>query len=482
MKIALLWPKGFDVKYVMPISFGYLKSNIDQSKHEVRIFDCALKNIDAHSQKLRETLEWFQPDVVGVSCWAPTYEEAMRILEVAKSINKKVVTVMGGAHASSYPDAIMKRKEVDFVFRGEAELSFPVFLEELQKENPDFSKVKGLVYRSSAEENKFLKNEMERERDLDTIQIPDYDAMELEKYIESWYRFNTVHKHNAPVWITRGCPYRCGFCSAPLQNGKVIRTHSIEYMTKWVKYLYYEKGIRQINIIDDNFTFHLEYAKEFCKTFIDVNLQGLHFGTPNGIRIQRTDPELLQLMVKAGWENLIVAPESGSLKTLQRMRKDLDPSIIPQKVKEIKDAGLKVHGFFIIGYPGETQEDLQKTVALVRKCKFNFFFLNNFQPLPGTPIYDELVRDGEIKDGTLPKNYSGGERVYMPKELQDFNFPRFVLKEYVHLALTNPLNVPYMFKLINPKMVLQKIRSNIRNMTRPNGTKESETILPEIMV
>ncbi len=89
-------------------------------------------------------------------------------------------------------------------------------------------------------------------------------------------------------------------------------------MVSLVRHLYDEKNIRQINIIDDNFTFHTEYAKEFCRAIIALNLQDLRFSTPNGIRVQRTDKELLHLMREAGWRSLIIAPESGSRKVLKK--------------------------------------------------------------------------------------------------------------------------------------------------------------------
>ncbi len=480
MRIALVWPKGFDIEYVMPLPYGYLKSNLDEAKHIVQIFDCSLKSIRADSPEFRKLLEEFKPDVVGVSCWSPTYEEGIRVLQVAKSINPKIVTVIGGAHASSYPDAIMKNDVVDYLFDGESELSFPVFLEELENQQPDWSKVKGLVYRS-VDGTTLVKNNSEREENMDIIKIPDYDAMNLLGYIKSGYRFNTTVKDNAPVWVTRGCPYRCQYCAAPQLNGRLIRAHSVEYMVNMVKFLYNERGIRQINIIDDNFTFDMKYAKEFCRAMIDLNLKDLHFGTPNGIRIQRTDFELLQLMKTAGWENVVVAPESGSVSTLQRMKKDLDPAIIKPKVEEIRKAGLKVHGFFIIGYPGDTISDIKDTIKMLRECRFNFFFLNNFQPLPGTPIYDELVNKGEIADGLLPKNYSGGERVYVPQGLKEFNFAKFVLKEYVHLMVTEPLNIPYVIKLISPKMIVKKVFSNIKNTILPPQIP-SQGISEQVMV
>ncbi len=459
MRIALIWPNGYDVNYVVPLALAYLKSNISD-KHEVIIFDCALNNVNSNSKQLKDMINQFKPDVVGVSCWSNTYLEGLNILKTIKSINKEITTVMGGVHVTSYPDSVIKENVVDFVFRSESETSFPKFIDELKKKKPNFSKISGLVYISN---RSIIKNRIVLERNIDEIKMPNYGAIKFMKYLQKGYRYNTSHKMNAPVWVTRGCPYACSFCSASLQNGRVIRKHSIEYMINWIKYLYYEKNIRHINIIDDNFTFDKEYAKEFCRAMINLNLKDLHFGTPNGIRIEMIDGELLKLMKKVRWENMIVAPESGSQKTLKRMKKRLNLDIIPDKIKEIKKAGFKVHGFFIIGYPGETRKDIRKTVNLLRKCKFNFFFLNNFQPLPGTPVYDELVENKKIEAGVLPKNFSGGERVYIPEKLKDFNFPLLVLKEYIYLALSNPLNIPYMMRIINPKIIIEKLFVNLKN-------------------
>ena len=474
MKIALIWPYGFDTTYTLPLSLGYLKSNIKDKKHQIKIFDYALKGTKADSGSLQKMLTEFNPDLIGVSCWSPTYIESINILIVAKKHNSKIITILGGAHATAYASKIMKNNPqlVNYIFRGEAELDFPVFLEEIEKANPDWSRIKGLAYRNSRGE--IVENEMRREVDLDQITFPDYDSIEFSDYLKKGYRLNTKYKENAPIWATRGCPYNCSFCTSSLQNGKLVRTHSIPYLMRWVKHLYDEKGIRMINIVDDNFTFNIEFAKEFCRAVIDLDLKSLKFATPNGIRIQRTDRELMKLMKRAGWESLIVAPESGSEKTLQRMNKKVNPDEIYQKVKEIKEEGLKVHGFFILGYPGETVEDIRKTVKFIRKCRFNFFFLNNFQPLPGTSIYNELVEKKEIKDGLLPENFSDGKRVYLPEGLKDFNFPRLILKEYLYLAFSNPLNIPYMFKIINPVMVGKKVYSNLKSMFSAKGTKSIE--------
>tara|TARA_B100001964_G_scaffold192152_1_gene214755 strand:+ start:4682 stop:6106 length:1425 start_codon:yes stop_codon:yes gene_type:complete len=461
MNIALVWPKGFMTNAVIPLSLGYLKSNINK-KHTVKIVDFSLDNISSNSPCLETMIKDFNPRIVGISCWSITYKEAISILEKVKLINKNILTAIGGVDATLRLNTIIKNKNIDFVFRGEADLSFPEFVEEVQKEKPDLSNISGLTYRSG--NGGCINNEIVYEKGLDKIKIPDYDAIRLDDYIKRGYKYNTEDIRNAPIWVTRGCPYRCNFCSAPKQNGVRLRSHSIEYMVKWVKFLYYEKSIRTLNIIDDNFTLELNYAKEFCKAVIKLNLKDLHFATPNGIRIQRTDKELFYLMKQAGWQSITIAPESGSIKTLKRMKKEIDLKIVPDKIQEIKKTGLKVIGFFMVGYPGETEADLKVTAKFIRKCKFDFFFLFNFQPLPGTPIYDELVKSGEIPSDFLPGEYAYADLLCIPKELKNFNFSLFRLKEYLYLAFTNPPSIRHVLTHYDLKFIIERIGTILKDV------------------
>jgi len=228
MRVALIWPYGMDTSIGIPLSLGYLKSNTDNTKYDIRVFDYALKGKDSSSSTFFQEMTKFSPNVVGVSCWSQLFSESLAICKRIKSINPEVTTVIGGPHASSYPDQVMENKEVDFAFRGEAELAFQAFLEELQEHNPDWASIKGLVFRSNGN---ILENEMDRIKDLDTIKIPDYEAINLDQYIRKGYRYNAPRfKRSAPIWATRGCPYRCAFCSAPILNGRMIRRHSINIL------------------------------------------------------------------------------------------------------------------------------------------------------------------------------------------------------------------------------------------------------------
>ncbi len=478
-RIALLWPRGFDPSTTISLPLGYLKSNVDPERYDVRIIDCALDQLDSTSAELRYRLQDFAPDVVGVSTWSPMYPEAVALVQLAKSLDPGVVTVMGGAHASSYADRCMDVAELDYVFSGEADLSFAVFLDQLAEGEPDWARVQGLVWRGA--DGQLRRNDPERADDLDVIALPDYDAIRLEDYNAQGYRWNSPPIGNAPLWVTRGCPYRCQYCAAPDLNGRPVRTHSIEYMRTWIQQLY-DRGVRWFNIIDDNFTYHVKYAKAFCRMVIEMDLPGAGFGTPNGIRMLRGDAELWRLMKQAGWRHLLVAPESGSNDTLERMKKDLKLGEVPRVVREIQDAGLRCQAFFILGYPGETAADIEETFRLIRKCRFNFVFLANFQPLPGTPIYDELVAKGEIEDGLLPFAFSDGIRVYTPPELLDFNFSKFILKTHLMMAASNPRNVPYhasiLFHLYKPSFVAKKLLKTTWTMFRPGEQTPAAPFAP----
>ena len=145
-KIALVWPKGYELLYLIPLPLAYLKANIDENLYEVQLFDNAIDNIKCRTDEFINPIKDFKPDLVGVSTWSPMFPEALDILRLSKELFPNVVTIMGGAHVTAYYKKIVGTEGIDFLMRGEGELSFPIFLDELQKESPDWSRAPGLVY------------------------------------------------------------------------------------------------------------------------------------------------------------------------------------------------------------------------------------------------------------------------------------------------------------------------------------------------
>lgn len=456
-RILLIRPRDNMPVFWFPLALAYLKSNL-QEKHHAKILDCAFMELSASTQEFRNELEEFNPDIIGLSISTLVFKEAVEILKTVKTFNKNIITVVGGPHPSLYPDELMRNDLVDYLFRGDAELVFPMFIDQLES-NKDFTSVRGLTYRQNGA---IIKNEPDWGTDIDQVKFPDYKAARLDAYIKSGYNYGGFYGRTAPIWITRGCPYSCKYCSSPLINGKKIRAPSVTYVVNLVKYLYDELGIRQFTIVDDNFTFYMDYAKEFCQEIIKLKEKNffserIYFATPNGLRMERVDDELLVLMKKAGWEGVTIAPESGSRRTLKHMRKTIDPDIVPGVVERIKAAGLSVRAFFIVGYPGETREDLNETIKLIRRCRLDALVVHLFHPIPGTPVFDDLFHAGEVPHDFMPGSFCKAylpsifnlskEQRYSPPDFENFSLFWFMLRENFLLALRNPYSIIYFIKV-----------------------------------
>lgn len=470
-RIMLIEPAGNLPFYILPLSLGYLKSNVSDV-HSVKILDCSMAGLFADSPRFKKEIQDFEPDVVGVSSSMHTCNEGIIATKTVKSINSNIITVMGGPHPSIFAEKVMQNRSVDYLFRGEAELSFSAFIDQLETEK-NFTSIKGLVYRKSAD---IIINEINLESDLDKVLIPDYESIKINEYAEHGYSYGGLYGKSAPIWVTRGCPYSCSFCAASQINGKYIRRHSIRYVVNWIDHLYQNFGIRQFAIIDDNFTFDSKYAKEFCRTIIGLIGEGrfreeIYFATPNGIRIDMIDDEMLSLMKKAGWQSISVAPESGSRKTLKRMKKNIDPDIVPGVIRRIKAAKLDVRAFFMIGYPGEGGDDIKQTIQLIRKCHIDGLILGRFLPIPGTHIFDELVSDKEITSDFVPQSVMKSmmphdnkrpHKLYAPKGLDNLNSLWLFLRESIYIFFRNPYSIVFYSRYYGIVNVIRRLLQTVK--------------------
>jgi len=465
MNIGLFWPKGFDLEYAFPFPYAYLLANIDRSRHDVKIIDGTIENLDAGSPDMADRISSLDADLACFSCFTPEYPEVVRLARKVKEISPRTVTLLGGMHATAVPEKIFLEESIDYLMRGEAERAFPAILEKLEAAPGEPPAVDGLCHR--IEGGGLHIADPVVVDDLDSLPLPDYEAVGFRDYLDRGYRLDAAKKMNAPIRATRGCPYKCHFCAVHRLSGRKLRKHSVDYLVDWTLYLYREMGIRWVNLVDDNFTFDPEYAGEFCRRIIDLGLDDLSFGCPNGIRMERGTPELWRLMKKAGWRSLTIAPETGSERVLKLMKKTVKLDRIPGIARDIREAGLKCKAFFIIGFPGETVDDLRMTKELILKSGFYFVHFNNFQPMPGAPMYNELLDSGEIEDTLVPANFSDGIRTYTPPELEGFNFSKFVLGVYLHMALKQPGIILYLFRQYSFSFMFRKFLLNLKAMMKP---------------
>jgi len=392
MKVLLLKPNNLADHIQPSLGLGYLATQIREN-HEVVIHDCIKENTSV--EDTAEMIRKYNPDLIGVQCYTFDTPKVYRMFKIIKEVFPEKITVVGGAHISSIPKEAFEEFQpfVDYAFNSESELGFPKFLDVLEKGGKDFTGIQGVIWRN--EEGEIICNAPAFVEDLDSLGFPAWDLMPPETYPEAQHGAFFEKFPIAPIMTTRGCPYSCTFCSAPRMSGKKLRHHSVDYIQKHMVMLY-ERGVREFHIVDDNFTFDMDFCKEALRGIIDLKLD-ISIAMPNGIRMDRLDDEILELMKKAGIYLITVAVESGTNRILKKMKKATTVEKIRENVALIKKHGFPIAGFFILGYPTETKEEMEATVRLSKELgliRANFF---TYLPLPGTSSYNELVASGEIK-------------------------------------------------------------------------------------
>ncbi|HAM38243.1 MAG: hypothetical protein A2474_03540 [Elusimicrobia bacterium RIFOXYC2_FULL_34_12] len=385
MNVLLVQPvknKSHTLNLTPPLGLGYLASSI-RKYHYVKILDCVKEGFNFDS--FRAYVLKNPPNIIGFTVYSCDVENVKKSIKIVNEINPKIKTVVGGPHPSGDPEGtILYLDSLDFAFAGESEKGFPLLLEQLSKNptNRDYKNIPGLVWKENEKININPKIFLEN---LDSIEFPSWDLVKLETYKGGAHGIFTKQSPTAPIIVTRGCPYLCTFCSAHNIVGRKLRYRSIENVMEEIKLLYCKYGIREIHIEDDNFTFNVEFAKKFCNTLIGLNLP-LTYSCPNGIRLDRIDKELLLLMKKAGFYNIFVGIESGSQRILESIKKNLKIEEISEKIKLIKEVGLEVSGYFILGFPDETVDDMEKTIAFSKTLNIDWAQFGAFMPIPGSDI------------------------------------------------------------------------------------------------
>lgn len=403
MNVVLIEPKspGFNVfsgillpRLGLPILGSILKS----LGHKVKIFSEEIKPLDWNEVR--------KADLVGVSTITSTAPRAYEIASKAKSLGKTVV--LGGPHVTfQFTEAL---DYGDFVVRGEGEETFPELIEVVEgKKAPE--KVKGISYRLKGKV--FSTPDRPLIHDLDQLPHPDLSLIEGGEKIRV-----------APVLTSRGCPFNCSFCSVTRIFGHAYRVRSVESIIEELK------KIRQkaVFFYDDNFTQNRKRLKELCQKIIESGLK-IIWSAQTRIDIAN-DFSVLKLMKKSGCSLLHIGFESINVETLKLYRKKVNPFDYLKKIKTIRKAGIDIHGMFVLGSDADTLETVGKTVKFAKKSKlFSAQFLI-LTPLPGTPFFEQLKREGRIFTDSW-EFYDGHHVVYQPAKMSVLELQRESVKAFL---------------------------------------------------
>ncbi len=404
VRVLLVNPKSrlpIDTRTSPPLGLAYLAAVAEQRGDVVRVHDG-----DVESTPLEAIVRQFRPAVVGITANTTQIMAAWRDAELVKSMGDAAV-VLGGPHPTTLPEESAAKPGVDVVVRSEGEVTWLELLAAFEQrqardaasDSPitaGFESIAGITYRDeqgtpvSTPDRPPIPAE-----ELDSMPFPAWHLFSLDLYTNLQPTVDRVEGRSLPILTSRGCPYRCSYCS---QIGpRRWRARSAESVVAEWRWLIQEQGAAEIGVLDDSFNIDRQRVLEICGRLVDEGLNQVPWIMINGIRANIADETVLGAMKGAGCIRAAFGVESGNQEILNSVvDKHLTLDQVRAAFKAARAVGMETIGFFIVGLPGETEATMDDTIRFA--CELDPV-VANFSiatPFPGTEMYETVKAKGRI--------------------------------------------------------------------------------------
>ncbi len=393
-KILLVQAKYDSVfSNVLPAGIGYLSEFLAYHGVDTEVFDLNVRK--KTKERLFAKIEEYRPDLVGFSMMSLNYKHNYEVMNRLKARYPQIKIASGGAHISTMrEDALKNCAAMDYgvVLEGEETLL------ELTEGKINIADIKGLIHREGGDivyngDRPFI-------QDLDTLPYPRYQKFDRSDYSSL-----------ISVFSSRGCPFECTYCPVWLAIGKRFVARSPESVITEIEY-HYNKGYRDFSFRDDNFTLIQERVYRVCDEIEKKGFKDIYLMCDNGVRADKIDYKLLKRMKEVGFKMIGLGVESGDDRILKSLKKSATVKVMEEAIKTACDLGYIVELYFLIGAPGETWQEFEKTVALATKYPVMIASFYHILPYPNTELFESaqknkyLLRSPEeyLNDGSQRKN------------------------------------------------------------------------------
>lgn len=377
---------GFLSRYVpvgIPVAIGFIAAYLE--KHGIR---CAVLDEEIETitpDILRKAVEHLEaPYVIGVSCLTAHVGRGYQLARIIKETFPDSIVVFGGLHPTAMPQEALATGYVDYVVRGEGE-EIMLRLYRALRGDGDPTQIRGVSFIRDG----VLYNNPEASLIPDINEIPSfpYHLFEHPKYDRGF------------LTTSRGCPYRCSYCSQRLLTGTTYRYKSAEKIVEELDLLVNKYGQRQIVFYDDNFCLKARRVHELCDMIVE---RGLHKKVQLSVQTRADNvlhhggEELIKHMAESGFTHMGFGLETGVQRLADLVRKDESVECHLETAKLCQKYGIDVSFFMIFGMPTETAADREESFQVVRSANLQATKYNNLIPYPGTPLHTELKDSGRM--------------------------------------------------------------------------------------
>lgn len=427
-KILLITPNLIGLKDGLnriqpPLGLMIISTTLIKNGYDVKILDTALEGWDnkveiglnkvligLSNEKIGDFIKNYNPDIIGISVlFSNLIDSAHTIASIAKKYNPKIKVVLGGNHITNshidymhnvihpgekYPTIKdLDDNNIDYAMTGECDFNFLKLVNAIFK-NEDVRNVPGIVIKKN--DGSYFYISSGRIVSLQELPRPSRHLVNMEGYfkIGAFHSPKSKSKRVLSVMCSRGCPEKCTFCTTPQMWGSDVRWRDTKDIIEEIKEGILQYNIGEIQFEDDTITARKKNLLELCE---ELEKLGIPWCTPNGTKTNyhlATQPELYKRMYDSGCYQITLACESGVQRVLDNViNKRLKIEQIPPAIENAKKAGMLVHTFWILGYPGETYEEMNQTVKFALSSGADSFSFAILSPLPGTPIYRKVIKE-----------------------------------------------------------------------------------------
>lgn len=368
---------------VPPLGLCYCAAVVRNAGFSVAILDMEAGRLSP--LHLRSCLEASRPKVVGITMTTPQRRVALELATIVKKWNSRVNVVVGGPHPTIIPRDLHDREQIDFIVSGDGEPALPPLLETTLRNNGRLTEVPNISFRN--ESGCWVSNDEAIVGDLDDLPVPARDLLENDLY----YNALSTANPTTGMIVSRGCPFTCLFCRPLFRS---IRRRSVSAVIAELLEINRMFGITSVDFFDETFNLDTQWIRNFCR---ELSKQTVKFVWRARCRPDFIDETTVADMVGAGCSTISLGIESLSENGLRYLRKGYTTADIENAVRVVT-AVCHCHGYFILGIPTEKREDIRSTVAFPCQHKLthaSFYLLN---PLPGTPLADQLNADNSLRD------------------------------------------------------------------------------------